>query len=187
MKNNLIAAIRMTLFSVVFLGIVYPALMVGAAYLLGPNHGAGETVSINDRTVGFAVVGQRFDSTRYFHGRPSAVQYNAAATGGSNKGPSNPAYLNEVEARIQDLLVNNPGLERRDIPVDLITASGSGIDPHISRAAASIQVSRIARARHLNEAVVRQLIDVHTEPPLWHLFGPERVNVLLLNIALDNL
>jgi K+-transporting ATPase ATPase C chain len=115
------------------------------------------------------------------------VDYNAAGSGGSNKGPSNPAYLAEVQSRIDTFLVHHPGIDKSEIPSDLITASGSGIDPHISIEAAKVQVKRIAQVRNLSENELVQLIKKHTEKPLLGWFGTERINVLKLNLELDNL
>jgi K+-transporting ATPase ATPase C chain len=132
-------------------------------------------------------VGQSFTSDKYFNSRPSAVGYNAAGSGGSNKGPSNPDYLAEVQARIDTFVVHNPDIKREEIPSDLVTASGSGIDPHISVQAARVQVKRIAKVRNISEATINQIIEQQTDKPLLDLFGTEKVNVLKLNLALDNL
>jgi K+-transporting ATPase ATPase C chain len=168
-------------------GVAYPLIITGIALVAGPNNGKGETVSIDGKIYGFETIGQSFGSDKYFHGRPSAVGYNAAATGGSNKGPSNPDYLAEVEQRITEFLAHNPTVKREDIPVDLVTASGGGLDPHISPEGAHAQVARIANVRGLDAAVVQNLVEKLTEKPLLGLIGPARVNVLKLNIALDEL
>lgn len=135
----------------------------------------------------YANIGQTFTQDRYFYSRPSAVGYNSAGSGGSNKGPSNPDYLATVQARIDTFLVHNPGTEKKDIPVELVTASGSGLDPDITFKSAIVQVKRIASIRKLPEQTVQQLIAKNTEGPLLGMFGPEKVNVLKLNIALDQL
>ena len=132
-------------------------------------------------------VGQSFTNDNYFYSRPSAVGYNAAGSGGSNKGPSNPDYLAEVQARIDTFMVHNPEVKKSEIPSDLVTASGGGLDPNISVQAAKVQVKRIAKIRNLNEATINQLIEQQTEKPLLGLFGTEKINVLKLNLALDNL
>lgn len=121
----------------------------------------------------------------YFHGRPSAVNYNAAGSGGSNKGPSNPDYLAQVQARINTFLAHNPGVKKSEIPVDLVTASGSGLDPDISVQASRIQVPRIARERNMDENKLFELIEKTKETPLPGIPGPEKINVLKLNIALN--
>ncbi|MBK7476222.1 MAG: potassium-transporting ATPase subunit KdpC [Haliscomenobacter sp.] len=185
MKHHILPAIRLT---VICLGLcvgAYSFLMWGIAKLLGPNGGEVVLVQAGGQIVGVKNIGQAFITDRYFWGRPSAVNYNGAGSGGSNKGPSNPDYLQVVAARIDTLLAKHPNLRRSDIPSDLVTASGSGLDPHISVAAAMIQVSRVARARGLDEGMVRQLVRDHTEKPLFGLFGTPRVQVLELNMALD--
>ncbi len=187
MKTYLIVSLKLTALTMILFGIIYPGMITGIALLAGPDCGAGEHVMAGGRTVGFDRIGQSFVSPKYFHGRPSAVGYNAASTGGSNKGPSNPDYLAEVEQRINAILEQNPAIRRSDIPVDLVTASGGGLDPHISRSAALLQVSRIASARGISEEQVRQLIDQHTEAPLLGILGPPAVHVLRLNIALDTI
>jgi K+-transporting ATPase ATPase C chain len=144
-------------------------------------------ISVNGKVVGFALIGQSFESDKYFHGRPSAVNYNAAATGGSNKGPTNPDYLKQVEERIEIFLKENPEVKREDIPVDLVTASGGGLDPHISLPAALVQVPRVARQRGISIVHLKALVIESAEDPLWNLFGPQKVNVLKLNLALDKL
>ena len=129
-------------------------------------------------------IGQKFTDDKYFWGRPSAVDYNAAGSAGSNKGPSNPDYLKIVQDRIDTFLVHNPGIKKEEIPADLVTASGSGLDPHISPASAYVQVKRIATVRDLAEDKVKALVDQHIEKTI---LGPSVVNVLKLNVALDNL
>lgn len=186
MKNHLSPAIRLTLVLLVIVSVIYPLVVAGIARL-APGGGSGETVSVNGKVVGYARIGQNFTEDRYFNGRPSAVGYNAAGSAGSNKGPSNPDYLKSVQARIDTFMVHNPAVNKADIPAELVTASGSGLDPDLSPAAAKIQVARIARVRGLSMERVTQLIDQHTEGPLLGLFGPSKVNVLALNIALDQL
>ena len=137
--------------------------------------------------VGYTLEGQPFTQDKYFWSRPSAVAFNAAGSGGSNKGPSNPDYLKDVAARIDSFLAHNPGIQRKDIPSELVTFSGSGLDPDLSPEAAYIQVSRIAKVRNLTEDRVRAIIDVNLEKPLLGLLGPEKVNVLKLNLSLDKL
>jgi K+-transporting ATPase ATPase C chain len=186
MSKHLSPAIRLSLVLLVLVSVIYPLVVAGVAKL-APGGGDGETVSINGKVVGYANIGQSFTEDRYFNSRPSAVDYNAAGSAGSNKGPGNPDYLQTVQARIDTFLVHNPGVRRADIPAELVTASGSGLDPHLSPAAAAIQVARIARVRKLSANRLTQLIGEHTEKPLLGLFGPETVNVLKLNVALDQL
>ena len=164
---------------------VYTLLIFGVAQA-APNHVKGETVIGNGKTY-YSNIGQSFTANKYFNSRPSAVAYNAAGSGGSNKGPSNPEYLAEVQKRIDTLLIINPEMKRSDVPADLVTASGSGLDPHISVLSAKFQMKRIAKTRNLKVSQLETLIENHTDKPLLGLFGPEKINVLELNIALDKL
>ena len=130
-------------------------------------------------------MGQAFTKDIYFWGRPSAADYKADSSAGSNKGPTNEAYLAEVEARVDSFLVHHPYLERKDVPAEMVTASGSGLDPHITPACAYVQVKRVAEARGMNEETVKALVDKMVEKPFLGLFGTEKVNVLKLNVALE--
>jgi len=186
MKQHILPALKLTAVCIVFFCGVY-SLIIWVIAQAAPAHGLGETVSVNGKVVGFALEGQSFTQDKYFWGRPSAVGYNAAGSAGSNKGPSNPDYLKDVQSKIDTFLVHNPGVKKEDIPSELVTYSGGGLDPDISPAGAAVQVKRIAAVRGVSEDKVRQLVDRHTEGPLMGLFGPSRVNVLKLNIALDNL
>ncbi len=186
MKPLLFPALIITLLCLGFFCIVYPVAIWGVAQL-ATNHGRGEIIEQNGHVVGFTNVGQQFTEDRYFNSRPSAVEYNAASSGGSNKGPSNPDYLLQVQARIDTFLVHNPTVKKSEIPSELVTASGSGLDPHLSRQAALVQVPRIAKIRNLPEQRVQGLVLEHTQKPLLGLFGTETVNVLQLNLALDHL
>ncbi len=173
--------------TIILFGVLYPLAIVGIGKLV-PSQANGLPILKDGNLVGFENVGQPFNSGEYFWGRPSAVSYNAAATGGSNKGPTNSDFLSLVQSRIDTLLKYHPEVAISDIPVDLVTASGSGLDPHISKKGALIQVSRVARARGLETEALNSLIDAHTEKPLLGLFGPsDQVNVLELNRALDEL
>lgn len=186
MKPFIIQSIRLTLVLTVLLCVIYPVsiMLVGKA---SKGAGNGETITVNGKIVGYANIGQSFTKPQYFWGRPSAVAYNAAGSAGSNKGPSNPDYLKDVNNRIDTLLKYHPYLKRSDIPADLVTASGSGLDPDISPDAAKIQVERVAKYRKLDENKVAALLNNHIEKPLWGVFGPSKVNVLKLNIALDQM
>lgn len=186
MKQNIVPAIRLTLVCAVFFMGIY-TFIVWLPAQLAPGKGKGETVSVNNKIVGWKLVGQKFTDDKYFWSRPSAVDYNAAGSGGSNKGPSNPEYLKTVQDRIDSFVVHNPGTKREEIPSDLVTASGSGLDPNISVQGAYVQVKRVAATRNLSEEKVLELVKQHTDKPLLGLFGTERVNLLELNIALDNL
>ena len=183
MKSNLFPAIKLTAITLVFFAGVYTIIIWGIAQL-APNHGNGEVVTQNGKKY-YTNVGQAFTADKYFNSRPSAVDYNAAGSGGSNKAPSNPEYLQTVQARIDTFLVHNPEVKKQDIPVELVTASGSGLDPNISPNAALIQLKRVAKIRNLSYENVEKLIDENTEAPLLGLLGPAKVNVLKLNIALD--
>ncbi|MGN7782901.1 K(+)-transporting ATPase subunit C [Niabella sp. 22666] len=185
MKENIMPAIRLTLVCLVFFCGIYTLIVLGLAQFT-PSKGGGETVNENGKKY-YANVGQKFTEDQYFWSRPSAVDYNAAGAAGSNKGPSNPDYLKTVQQRTDTFLVHNPGIQKEDIPSDLVTASGSGLDPHISVQAARIQVKRIAAIRGINESRVQQLVIQSIEKPLLGLLGTERINVLKLNIALDQL
>lgn len=184
--KNLVKSIRLTLVLIVLLCVVYPV-FISFAGKLSKGQGNGETISVNGKVVGYANEGQSFTQQKYFWGRPSAVGYNAAGSGGSNKGPSNPDYLKDVASRIDTLLKYHPYLKRSEIPAEMVTASGSGLDPDISPAAAKIQIERITHNRQLTVMQVTDLVAAHTEAPLLGLFGPAKVNVLKLNVALDDL
>ncbi|KEO75895.1 K(+)-transporting ATPase subunit C [Anditalea andensis] len=185
MKNNIIPAIRLTLVCLVFFCGIY-TMAVWAVAQLAPGQGKGFTITENGKTYHINV-GQSFTSDSYFWSRPSAVDYDAAGSGGSNFGPTNPDHLAEVEARIDTFLVHNPGISASQIPSDLVTASGSGLDPHISVQAAKVQINRIAAERNISELSLEELIDKNTEKPLLGLFGTERINVLKLNLDLESL
>ncbi len=187
MKPHILPAIRLTLCCLMLFVAFYPLLVLGLAKGLAPNGGKGETVEASGHTVGYRRIGQNFTDDRYFWSRPSAVGYNAAGSAGSNKGPTNPDYLAQVQARLDTFLVHNPGVTAAQVPAELVTASGSGLDPHLSPAGAMVQVERVARARGLASDRVRQLVQAQTEGPLLGLFGTSTVNVLELNVALDEL
>ncbi|SDG05762.1 K+-transporting ATPase ATPase C chain [Mucilaginibacter gossypii] len=184
MKTYLLPSIKLTLILIVLTAGIYPLAIAGMGKFT-PGKGDGETITYKGRVVGYANIGQKFTKDEYFWGRPSAVDYNAAGSGGSNKGPSNPDYLKQVEGRIDDFLKHNPGVTRSQIPAELVTASGSGLDPDLSPAGAKVQVARVAKVRGLSVDAVNKLVDEHTEQPLLGLFGPAKVNVLKLNVALD--
>lgn len=187
MKNNIISSVLISFWCLVFFCVVYTTTVTGAAWLAGPNHGRGETVAVNGKTVGYALVGQKFTDDKYFNSRPSAVDYNAAGSGGSNKGPTNPEYLQLVTSRIDTFMAHNPGVQKHAIPSELVTASGSGLDPDLSPEAALVQVKRIATLRHISEQRIIALVNQQTQQPLAGFWGVPKVNVLKLNIALDNM
>lgn len=170
-------------------GLAYPLVITGIAQVAFPAQAAGSLLQRGGQTVGSALIGQAFTSPRYLWGRPSAtspVPYDASASGGSNLGPLNPALAEAVRGRIAALRAADPG-NTGPVPVDLVTASASGLDPHLSVAGALYQAARVARARGLATAQVQQLIAQHTEGRLFGLLGEPRINVLQLNLALDAL
>jgi K+-transporting ATPase ATPase C chain len=173
----------------VLTGIAYPLLITGAAQLCCHREASGSLLRERGRIVGSALLGQSFDQPRYFWGRPSATSpqpYNGASSGGSNLGPTNPAQLDAVRSRIAALQAADPA-NQQPIPVDLVTASASGLDPEISPAAAYYQISRVARARGFSAESVRALVATHVQGRQWGVLGEPRVNVLQLNLALDAL
>ncbi len=170
-------------------GIVYPLLVTGIAQLVFPGKANGSLIHNDRGTAGSELIGQHFDDPKYFWGRPSATPdfpYNSSSSSGSNLGPSNPALVDAVKTRAEALRKADPE-NRSAIPLDLVTSSASGLDPHISPAAALYQVSRVARARGVSEEPVRRLVEQFTEPRQWGFLGEPRVNVLMLNLALDHL
>lgn len=186
MKNFWIS-IKITLAMCVLLGVGYVLVLRGVSAVAGPNGGEAETVTLRGKVVGAANVGQAFSDSIYFWGRPSAVDYNGGGSGGSNKGTTNPEYLAQVEQRIADFLAAHPYLTRAEVPSEMVTASGSGLDPDISPRGAAVQVRRVARARGLDTSLVQHLVDSLTQRPWLGLFGTEKVNVLRLNVALEEM
>lgn len=188
MKNEFLKSF---LLSVVFLGLfafAYPFIIKGVAILGTSHNGNGEVVEVNGEVVGYELVGQSFTSDQYFNSRPSAGNYDAAGTGGSNKGPIDPDYLETVQSRIDSILAQNPDITVEDIPTDMVTASASGLDPHFSPQAAYMQIPRISKVRGIPQEQLRELVGNHIEGPAFGFLGPdERVHVLKLNIALDEL
>ncbi len=186
MKQHILPAIRLTIGCLIFFSGLYTLLILGIAQF-APNHGEGVSIQRNGKTIGYALEAQNFTSDGYFMSRPSAAGYNAAGSAGSNKGPTNPDYLKDVQTRIDSFLVHNKTVQKDQIPSELVTSSGSGLDPDISPAGAYIQVARIAAARGIAAEKVHSIVDQSVEPPFLGLFGTSRVNVLKLNLALDNI
>ena len=185
--KNLWISIKITLAMCVVLFVGYVLVLRLIAWVASPNDGEAPMVTYNGKVVGAANVGQVFTDSVYFWGRPSAVDYNGGGSGGSNKATTNPEYLADVEQRVQDFLAAHPYLSRGEVPSEMVTASGSGLDPDISPRGAQVQVRRVAAARGLDEAVVQRLVDSLTQKPWLGLFGTAKVNVLRLNIALETL
>lgn len=189
MKDQIRPALTLLLLLTVLTGLIYPLAITGLAQVFFSDQANGSLIMREGKVMGSKLIGQYFDKPEYFWGRPSATApfpYNAAASGGSNLGPTNPALIEAVKARVAALRAADPGNDS-PIPVDLVTASGSGLDPHISPAAALYQAKRVAHARGLDETIVQALIDAHIEERQFKLLGERRVNVLQLNLALDAL
>ena len=185
LKISLISVIVFT----VLTGLIYPGVMTGLAQVLFPHQANGSLITVNGKVVGSELIGQPFDDPKYFWGRPSATSpqaYNGASSGGSNMGPTNPAFLDTVKGRVEALHKADPE-NTQPIPQDLVTASGSGLDPHISPAAAYYQAPRVSKARKLELKAVEDLIDRHIEGRWLGFIGDPRVNVLELNLDLDAL
>jgi K+-transporting ATPase ATPase C chain len=189
MRTQLRPAIVSIAIFTILTGVLYPLAITGIAQVIFPHQANGSLIVQNGQVVGSELIGQSFDDPRYFWGRFSATSpypYNAASSTGSNLGPTNPALTEEVKARIAALKAADP-TDNSPIPVDLVTSSGSGLDPNISVAAALYQVPRVAKARGLNEEVLRALVDRFTEGRQFGLLGEPRINVLELNLALDGI
>ena len=185
MKKNLLISVWMTLVTTVLLGIIYPLVVTGLAQVMFPRQANGELIQVGQTLQGSRLIGQPFTAPGYFHSRPSAAGaagYDAGLSSGSNLGPTNRALLDRVDASAQALRAENPNAS---VPVDLVTASGSGLDPDISPAAAEFQVPRVAHERGMDESDVRTLVRTHTEGRQFGFLGEPRVNVLELNLDLD--
>jgi K+-transporting ATPase ATPase C chain len=184
MKKNLLIAVWFTLVTTVFFGIVYPLAVTGLSQLLFRDKANGQLIERNGKLVGSRIIGQNFTEPGYFHSRPSAAGtgYDATSSGSSNLGPTNKALIDRVKSDVQRLHAENPNAP---VPVDLVTVSGSGLDPDISPAAAEFQIPRVARERRMSEADVRELVRKHSEGRQFGIFGEARVHVLEMNLELD--
>jgi potassium-transporting ATPase KdpC subunit len=183
-------AIKMTIVLTVLTGIIYPLAMVGLAHVLFPAQAEGSLLYRNGTVVGSSLMGQNFKSPGYFHSRPSAAGnngYDPTSSSGSNLGPTNKSLIDSVKGRLKSVLEENPGTQPSQVPVDIVTASGSGLDPEISPAAAELQVARVAKAQGVSQNAVRALVSTYTRPRLGGFLGEPGVNVLELNLALDEL
>jgi len=188
MNRYVVASIRMALVTMVVLGLAYPLAVAGVAGLLMPARAGGSLVTRGGTVVGSALIGQRFTDAKYVHGRPSAAGadgYDATASGASNLAPTSQALADAVSVRVANAVAENPGLTPGKVPVDMVTASGSGLDPDITLANAYAQVERVASARGMSQAAVRALVDGNVTGRQFGVLGEPRVNVLLLNLALD--
>jgi K+-transporting ATPase ATPase C chain len=184
MKRNLLTAFLMTIATTILLGVIYPLAVTGLAQLLFPNKANGELIEVNGKIVGSRLLAQSFTGARYFHPRPSAVNYDPTNSNGSQLGPTNHQLIDRVKGDVATLQAENPGTP---VPVDLVTTSASGLDPQITPAGAEFQLPRVAKARGLSEDSVRGAIRQHTEQRQFGFLGEPRVNVLELNLALDQI
>ena len=182
MKKNLVTAVLMTVATTILLGIIYPLVVTGLAQVLFHDKANGQLIEANGKIIGSRIIGQGFSGPGYFHSRPSAVNYDAANSNGSQLGPTNKKLIDRVQGDVTTLHAENPDVP---VPVDLVTTSASGLDPDIAPAAAQFQVHRVAEARKVLEADTRRLVEEHTEGRTWGLLGEPRVNVLMLNVAVD--
>jgi len=189
MKRTILIALRMTVLSLLVLGVAYPLAVTGVARLAFPDASAGSLIAGQDALVGSALIGQGFETDRYFHSRPSAAGsgYDAMASSASNLAPTSLRLVEDVGSRIDAIVSREIGVRRGDVPVDLVTASGSGLDPDISPDSAMLQVERVARARGLDADDVSDLVSSHVTERQFGFLGERRVNVLELNLALDAL
>ena len=182
MKKNLITSVRMTIATTLLLGIIYPLLVTGLAQLLFPRKANGQLIESHGKVIGSRIIGQAFTGAGYFHSRPSAVGYDAANSNGSQWGPTNQKLVDRVKGDVAKLQEEKPGI---DVPVDMVTASASGLDPEITPAAAEFQLARVAKERGTTAEEMRRLVAKHTDPRQFGFLGEPRVNVLEINLELD--
>src|SRR5579862_6494374 len=189
LRNQLRPAIALTFVLMLLTGFLYPGIVTALAQVLFPRQANGSMVESHGQVIGSELIGQAFSSPAYFHPRPSAAGsgYVGDSSGGTNKGPTDRKLADTLIAAAIDSAVKNDGAVKGQIPADMVTSSASGLDPHISPANAALQVARVAKARHISEDRVRQIVAAHTEGRQFGFLGEQRVNVLLLNLALDSL
>jgi potassium-transporting ATPase KdpC subunit len=182
MKKNLIISMLMTVATTILLGVIYPLVVTGISQVIFHDKANGQLIEVNRKVIGSRIIGQAFTAPGYFHPRPSAVRYDSTNSNGSQWGPTNQKLVDRVKRDVTAAQAENPG---RPIPIDLVTASASGLDPEISPASASFQLPRVAKARGISEGQLQQLVARHTEGRQWGFLGEPRVNVLELNLDLD--
>jgi potassium-transporting ATPase KdpC subunit len=182
MKKNLVTAVLMTIATTVLLGIIYPLVVTGIAQVLFPKKANGQLIEVDGKVIGSRLIAQAFTAPGYFHPRPSAVGYDPTNSNGSQWGPTNQKLIDRVKGDVATAKGENPGTP---VPIDMVTTSASGLDPEITPAAAAFQLSRVAKARGINEAQLQELVAKHTENRQWGFLGEPRVNVLELNLELD--
>lgn len=185
MKSDILMSFRLTLVLFLLLAVIYPVFIWGVSKIIAPNGGNGQEVFNGKQKVGYHLIGQNFRSPHYFQSRPSAVNYDAAGSGGSNKGFTNSEYLQTVKNRRDSVIKYNPNLKNGNVPTELVTASGSGLDPHLTPESALVQIPRIAKSRNISENDLETLIEKHTNKPFLGIFGKPVVHVLELNVELD--
>ncbi|MDF2880951.1 MAG: KdpC [Clostridiaceae bacterium] len=184
--NEVKRGLRLTLIFVIILGVIYPLVMTGISNLIFPKQAKGSLVYNKNEIIGSSLIGQNFTDDKWFQGRPSAVQYDASKSGGTNLAMSNPEFRKALDKNVQNFLRKNPTVKKEDIPADIITASASGLDPEISVASAKLQAERVAKANGMSVDEVNKLIDSNKSRKFLGLFGQETVNVLTLNLNLLN-
>jgi potassium-transporting ATPase KdpC subunit len=183
--RSIFIAVRLAVVTLIICGLIYPLAMTGFAHVVFPHKSSGSLVKQDGQVVGSKFIGQQFDGPQYFHPRPSANDYDAMNSGGSNLGPTSATLIDRVRDRVVQLMAENQGLKVGEVPVDMVTSSGSGLDPDISPANAEAQIPRVAAARGMSEDAVKRLVDEHTAGRDLGFLGEKRVNVLELNLALD--
>ncbi len=181
--QNIFSALKISALCLILFSVIYP-FSIWAIAQVAPNKGLGETIQSHGRTVGFEKIGQSFTVDKYFNARPSAVAYNAASSGGSNKATTNVDYLKDVQTRIDTFLLHNPDIKKTEIPSELVTSSASGLDPDLSLQGALVQIPRISKTRNISEKILTDLVNNKIKN---RLIGTSTINILELNIALDNL